>query len=71
MAITLAVAGARSSYLDSEALSPIPFRNMPFQTQQTKKIVDPKQTVVLTSEKYDQKMHFMRFHVKVCHFGLF
>ena len=48
MAITLAVAGLRSSYLDNGALSPIPFRNMPFRTQQSKKyLVDPKHTVMV------------------------
>ena len=44
VAITLPISGVRRSYLDSEALSPIPFRNMPFKTQKQKN-VDPKQTV--------------------------
>ena len=44
MAITLAPSGVRRSYLDSEALSPIPFRNMPFKTQKQKN-VDPKEIV--------------------------
>ena len=51
MAITLALLGVRRSSLDSEDLSPIPFRNMPFKTQKNKnakKIVHPKQTVIVT-----------------------
>ena len=47
VAITLAVAGLRSSYSDSGALSPIPFRNMPFQTQQTKKFGWPQTDSIL------------------------
>ena len=43
MAITVAVAGLRSSSSNSGDLSPIPFRNIPFNTH--KKFVDPKQTV--------------------------
>ena len=49
MTITLAVAGVRSSSLDSGGFSPIPIIIMPFKTQKTKKqkkyFVDPKQTV--------------------------
>ena len=49
VAITLAVAGVRSSSLDSERFSPIPFRKCLFRhkKQKLKKLfVDPKQTVL-------------------------
>ena len=39
--ITLAVAGVRSSSFDSGDHSPIAFRNMPFKTQRTKKLLTP------------------------------
>ena len=49
MAITFPLPGVRSSSLDSECFSPVPFRKLPFQTQKNKIkkiLVHPKQTVV-------------------------